>query len=62
MRDAEGFIIKCKHSEWRIINEVWDHDDVCTFYPNYSNLFCYADERCAHYEPDIKTKKEDTSL
>lgn len=61
MRDKDGFIIKCKYSDWEIVDAQDNHDDVCKFYPFIGTLRCYADERCAHYKPDIKDE-EDVSL
>ncbi len=59
MRDANGFLIKCKYSEWMIVDAQDNFDDVCLYYPYYHNLKCYADERCAHYIPDIKEDKHE---
>lgn len=58
MRDADGFIIRCKHSNWQIVDADDNYDDVCLFYPYYHNLRCYGDERCAHYVPDVKKQEE----
>ncbi len=54
MRDKDGFIIKCKYSEWEIVDAHDNHDDVCKRFPFYHNLRCYADERCAHYVPETQ--------
>lgn len=50
MRDEKGFLIRCIHSDWKIINERDDKDYVCTFFPtyNYSAHICYADEQCKY--------------
>lgn len=62
MRDKDGFIIKCKHTDWQIVDARDNHDDVCTCIdivaPGYT-LRCYADEKCPCYEPKIR---EDVSL
>lgn len=55
MRDKDGFIIKCKHSDWQIIDDDWNHEDVCLMYGNgLYRYICYADEHCEHYVPDVK--------
>ena len=56
MRDKNGFLIRCKHCDWMIINDRDDKDFVCQKFPtyNYSSHQCYGDENCKYYEPDIK--------
>lgn len=57
MKDKDGFIIRCKYTDWRIVDNFDNEDDVCTHHevvsPGYT-LRCYADEKCPYYEPDIK--------
>jgi len=55
MRDKDGFLIKCKHSNWEIYNERDDEDDIC--HTIYGIRHCYADEKCKYYEPEIKDDK-----
>ena len=59
MRDKDGFLIRCKHSEWRIIDNRDNKDYVCLKFPtyNYSSHQCYADENCRYYVPDVKGEK-----
>ena len=63
MRDKDGFIIKCKYSDWRIVDRYDNKDDVCTcrdiVAPGYILKGCYGDEKCPCYEPKVK---EDASL
>ena len=63
MRDKDGFIIRCKYTEWKIVDNFDNEDDVCThpemFTPGYTMRGCYGDERCKYYEPDIKADLRD---
>ena len=53
MRDDKGFLIRCKYSEWQIIDARDNKDYVCLKFPtyNYSAHQCYGDELCKYYEP-----------
>lgn len=57
MKDKDGFTVRCKHSDWKIIDEKENQDYVCMKFPTYNYKFhcCYGDEYCRYYEPvDIK--------
>ena len=60
MRDKDGFLIRCKYSEWQIIDDRDNKDFVCLKFPtyNYKAHQCYADEQCRYYEP-IREGAED---
>lgn len=53
MRNDKGFLIRCKYSEWQIIDARDNKDYVCLKFPtyNYSAHQCYGDELCKYYEP-----------
>ena len=53
MRDDKGFLIRCKYSEWQIIDARDNKDYVCLKFPtfNCSAHQCYGDELCKYYEP-----------
>ena len=53
MRDKDGFLVRCKYSEWKIIDARDNKDFVCLKFPtfNYSTHLCHADENCRYYEP-----------
>lgn len=57
MKDKNGFTIRCKYTEWKVINEDWDHDFVCG--RCIGTLKCYANEGCKYYVPDVKGEKND---
>lgn len=57
MRDKDGFLIKCKYSEWRIFDERDNFDDICGIWGGKTH--CYADDKCIYYEPDIKADLRD---
>ena len=54
MRDKNGLLIRCKHSDWKIIDDAENHDYVCTHFGDkiISYHACYADEYCRFYEPE----------
>lgn len=58
MKDADGFNIRCIHSDWKIIDERDNHDFVCLRYFMGGTHYCYADEHCKDYKPDIKEKRD----
>ena len=49
MRDKDGFVIRCIHSHFQVINENDDAEFVCR---KYGGHFCYGDEDCKGYEPE----------
>lgn len=53
MRDKDGFLVRCKYSEWQIIDARDNKDFICLKFPtfNYSAHLCHADENCRYYEP-----------
>ena len=53
MKDEQGFTITCKWSDWKIIDDKWNHDFVCGY--GY-RVFCHGDESCEHYEPELEYK------
>ena len=59
MKDKDGFTVPCKHTEWRIIDERDNHDFVCMNYGGgiTGQYFCYGDEKCKYYKPDVKERK-----
>jgi len=59
MKDKDGFVIRCKHSDWKIIDDAENQDYVCTHFDTniISYHACYADEYCRFYEP-IKGEEE----
>lgn len=56
MRDKDGFMIRCIHSDWEIVDNFDNKDFVCGKIPtyNYSAIKCYGDEYCKYYKPDVK--------
>ena len=60
MRDKDGFLIKCKYTDWQIIDERDNKDFVCLNSCMSLNHLCHADERCKYYEPDIKGDLRET--
>lgn len=54
MKDKDGFTIRCKHSEWRIINDQEDQDFVCDRFGTDALGYhmCFGDEFCRYYEPN----------
>jgi len=56
MKDKDGFTIRCKHSDWQIVDERDNKEFVCLKFPtfNFSARRCYADETCKYYEPDLR--------
>ena len=48
MKDKDGFTIKCIYSEWRCIDDFWNHDFVCC----ENGYRCYGDETCKRYKPE----------
>ena len=58
MKDKDGFTIKCKKSDWKIIDERDNHDFVCTHFGGGITVchICYADEYCRLYEPEVMNK------
>ena len=59
MKDKDGFAIQCKYSDWKVIDEQWNHDFVCTRFFQGGTHYCYEDEHCKYYEP---VKKEDQDV
>lgn len=59
MRDEKGFLIRCIHSEWRIIDAQDNKDYVCMNELLTLEHYCYADEQCRLYNPDIKKERKD---
>lgn len=57
MKDKDGFTIKCIYSDWQIINDDWDHDDVCMNERSGLLKRCYADESCPYYKPEKEVHK-----
>ena len=55
MKDKSGFLIKCKWSEWRCIDDFWNHEYVCC----QNGYKCYADENCPHYKPERSEDEKD---
>ena len=53
MRDEEGFLIPCKHTDWKIVDDQENHDYVCMYFGNGTTGYhmCYGDENCRYYEP-----------
>lgn len=58
MKDADGFNIRCVHSDWQIIDERDNHDFVCLKYFLGGKHYCYADDHCKDYKPDIMNKEK----
>ena len=54
MKDKDGFDIRCKFSDWEIIDDRDNHDYVCKKYFSVGQHLCYCDEHCRDYIPDIK--------
>lgn len=56
MKDKDGFYIRCKHSDWQIIDDRDNKDFVCGKFGCRITGYhlCFADEHCLHYVPDIK--------
>lgn len=56
MRDKDGFLIQCKHCEWKIIDNQENQDYVCGIFGKQMIGYhvCFADEYCNRYEPDIR--------
>lgn len=52
-RDKDGFLIRCKYCEWKIINDRDDQDFVCGKFGDriIDYHICYANELCRYYEP-----------
>lgn len=61
MKDKDGFTIKCKNSDWKIIDEQDNHDYVCLRFGCAVMKYhvCYADEYCRYYEPEVINKDGD---
>lgn len=56
MKDKNGFLIRCKHCEWKIINDKEEQDFVCQKFGSsvIDYHICFADEHCRYYEPDVR--------
>ena len=52
----DGFCIRCRWSEWQVIDDLWNHEFVCTYGCGH---YCFADEQCKHYWPDGKVELDD---
>ena len=51
MRDKDGVVIRCKHSDWRMIDDSENQDYVCVRFKTTGYHECYGDELCRFYEP-----------
>lgn len=53
MKDKDGFLIRCEHCEWKIINDKEEQDFVCQKFGSsvIDYHICFADENCRYYEP-----------
>lgn len=60
MRDKDGFLIRCKNCEWKIVNNREDQDYVCQKFGSsmISYHVCAGDEHCRYYEPDLKEGRD----
>ena len=60
MKDKDGFDIRCKHTDWKIIDKRDNKDYVCSLYGNRWDGYhiCFCDEHCKSYEP-IKEETDD---
>lgn len=52
MRDKDGFMIKCKDSEWQIIDNMDNKDFVCQRFGDgiHGKHLCFGNEHCKYYE------------
>ena len=57
MKDECEYVIRCKWSELKVIDEFMNHEFVCTYGGGH---FCFAEENCKHYEP-VERKEIDDS-
>lgn len=59
MRDNDGFLIRCEHSDWKIIDNRDNKDFVCCVFGDKTSgrHLCYADEHCKFYEPKEDKKQ-----
>lgn len=56
MKDADGFVIRCKYSKWAEING--EDVCVCNKYRRTGYHECEADEYCRDYKPMKEEKNE----
>ena len=48
MKDAEGFTIKCKWTEWQIYDDQDNKDFICN--GPCAKVHCHGDDSCEYYE------------
>ena len=53
----DEFLNRCKWSDWKIIDDFDNHEFVCTYGGGH---FCYADDKCQHYEPEERKENNDS--
>ena len=53
----DEILSRCKWSDWQIIDDFWNHEFVCTYGCGH---FCYADDKCHHYEPEERNVNDDS--
>lgn len=59
MRDKEGLEIRCKYSDWKVVDQRDNRDFVCTKYCAGGTHLCYCDEYCRDYVPAKMEENED---
>ena len=47
MRDKDGFIIKCVHTDWR-----YENDEPEFVRKVWAGYYCYGDENCPRYKAE----------
>ena len=52
MKDADGFDIKCIHSDWMIYDDRDNKDFICRKYFTGGYHHCFCDEHCLDYKPE----------
>ena len=50
MIDEYGFVAKCKHSRWQVVDDEWNCDFICQ--TRHRGYCCVGDEDCKGYEPE----------
>lgn len=58
MKDAEGWDIRCEHSDWMIYDNQDNKDYICRRYASVGYHHCYCDDHCKDYIP-IRRKQDD---
>ena len=61
MKDKDGFNIRCIYSDWKIVDQFDNHDFVCTRYFEGGTHYCFCDEYCRDYTPDVKGEEDEDS-